>query len=467
MESKNIRRVLHDPNILKGLIILSIPIFLNNLMKSLHDMVDAIFVARMPGYNQLELDAALTALNIYFPVNFLFLALGIGLSIGTVAIVSQYVGANEERLAKLYAAKLFFMGIVFAVLLLIILIVVSDMFFDYHLIAYWMGARGDALTFASEYFLVRAFDLVFVFAFVVYQAIRQAQGETLKPVILNSIGIVLNILFTWLFISVFEVGIVGAAFATVLANVLIMPFILHDLFFSKKHLTIEFKDMLPTKEALFDMSRFAFPAAFGQAMTAFGFIIIQSLILSYGVSVSSGFSVAARLTMLLLYPVVALGQVTSTYVGMNIGYDKPLRAQKSYYLMRKFSVLLMIVGVLIFLPFRNVFIAFILGTNTSESFRIGTEFVFWLLMTQPFMAMFQTFTSLYNGAGMSRYTMILSLIRLWGFRIPLIVLYMLLFKGGGYEGVYIAMMISNILIMPIGFYFEKKINYEIQVRLSA
>ena len=467
METKNIKRVLYDPSILKGLIILAIPIFLNNLMKSLHDMVDAIFVARMPGYSQLELDAALTALNIYFPVNFLFLALGIGLSIGTVAIVSQYIGANEEALARLYAAKLFFMGIVLAIILILILVIVSDVVFDVHLIAYAMGAREDALAFASEYFLVRAFDLIFVFAFIVYQAIRQAQGETLKPVVLNSIGIILNIVFTFLFIRVFEMGIVGAAFATVLANALILPFILHDLFFSKKHITIDVKEMMPTKESFADMSRFAFPAAFGQAMTAFGFIIIQSLILSYGVSVSSGFSVAARLTMLLLYPVVALGQVTSTYVGMNIGHNKPSRAQKSYMIMRKLSVSLMIVGVVTVLPFRNAFIAFILGTNSSESYLIGTEFVFWLLMTQPFMAMFQTFTSLYNGAGMSRYTMILSLIRLWGFRIPLIILYMLLFKSDGYEGIYIAMMISNILIMPIGFYFEKKINYEIQVRLYA
>jgi len=467
METKNIRRVLYDPSILKGLVILAIPIFLNNLMKSLHDMVDAIFVARMPGYTQIELDAALTALNIYFPVNFLFLALGIGLSIGTVAIISQYIGANQEALARKYAAKLFFMGIVFAIILVLILIVVSDVIFDVHLIAYAMGARGDALAFASEYFLVRAFDLIFVFAFIVYQAIRQAQGETLRPVILNSIGIILNIVFTFLFISVFEMGIVGAAFATVLANALILPFILHDLFFSKKHITIRIQEMMPTKDSFADIIQFAFPAAFGQAMTAFGFIIIQSLILSYGVAVSSGFSVAARLTMLLLYPVIALGQVTSTYVGMNIGHDKPLRAQKSYEIMGKLSLSLMIIGVLIVLPFRNLFIAFILGTNSSESYLIGTEFVFWLLMTQPFMAMFQTFTSLYDGAGMSRYSMILSLIRLWGFRIPLILIYMLLFKSGGYEGIYIAMMISNILILPIGFYFEKKINYEIQVRLYA
>lgn len=63
--------------------------------------------------------------------------------------------------------------------------------------------------------------------------------------------------------------------------------------------------------------------------------------------------------------------------------------------------------------------------------------------------------------------MILSLIRLWGLRIPLIFLYMLIFSTGSYEGIYIAMMISNVLIIPIGYYFETKINFEIKVRLDA
>lgn len=467
MQTKNIERVLHDPSILKGLVLIAIPIFLNNLMKSLHDMVDAIFVARMPGYNQVELDSALTALNIYFPVNFLFISLGIGLSIGTVAIVSQYIGAQKDALARRYASKLFFIGIFIALLVIAFLVLVSDKVFDYHLFAYAMGARDEALAFASEYFFVRAFDLVFVFMFIVYQAIRQAQGETLKPVILNSIGIVLNIILTWLFVAVLNVGVVGAALATVIANVLITPFIIIDLFYSKKHITISLKDMWPDKASIKDVYTFAFPAAFGQGMTAFGFIIIQSLILSYGVAVSSGVSVAARITMLLLYPVVALGQVNATYVGMNIGHKRPERAKKSFQIMRSVSISIMIAGVLVVLPFRNYAISFILGTNTSESFKIGSEFVFWLLMTQPFMAMFQSFISLYNGVGMSRYTMILSLIRLWGLRIPLIFLYMLIFSTGSYEGIYIAMMISNVLIIPIGYYFETKINFEIKVRLDA
>jgi Na+-driven multidrug efflux pump len=72
---------------------------------------------------------------------------------------------------------------------------------------------------------------------------------------------------------------------------------------------------------------------------------------------------------------------------------------------------------------------------------------------------------LFNGVGMSKYTMHLSLLRLWGMRIPILLLYPLIISNASYEGMYVAMMISNILVIPIGLYFESKINFDIKVNL--
>ena len=465
--SKNMQLVLHDKSILKGLVILSIPIFLNNVLKSLHDLVDAIFVARMKGYTQLELDSALSAINIYFPVNFLFLSIGIGLSVGAVAIVSQYIGAERFDLAKKYASRLMLIGVVLSIMIVTMLIGVSDVFFDSHLIAKAMGAEGIGLTFASEYFFIRSFDLLFVFPFLIYQAIRQAQGETLKPVILNVIAILLNMIFTWLFISVFQLGITGAAYATVLANAIITPFIFADLFFSNKHIKISIKDMKLDHQTIEDVIRFALPASFGQGMTALGFIIIQSLVLSYGVEVSTGFGLGARFTTLLLYPVIALSNVNATYVGMNIGQKNATRAKQSYIITRRLSLAIMLLGVAIMIPIRGEVVAFILGNSTSRSYQIGVEFALWFLLTQPFMAIFQTFIGLYNGSGLSKYTMRLSLLRLWVFRIPLVIILMLIFEEGNYASIFYALMISNIIVLPFGFYYESKIRYEMQVSIDA
>jgi Na+-driven multidrug efflux pump len=237
--------------------------------------------------------------------------------------------------------------------------------------------------------------------------------------------------------------------------------------YSKKHLTISLKEIIPNKEVIEDTIHFALPAAFGQSMTAFGFIIIQSLVLAYGTSVSAGFGVASRITMLLLYPIVALSQVNASFIGLNIGHKQQERARQSYIITRRVSLIIMLIGIGIMIPLRGELIGFILGTKTSLSFEIGMEFGLWLLLTQPFMAIFQTFMGVFNGVGMSKYTMWLSLLRLWGMRIPLLLLYPLFIPNASYEAMYVTMMISNILIIPIGLYYESKINFDVKVRLHA
>ena len=86
--------ILNGRPIIKGIIILSLPIFLNNILKAFHDMVDMFFLARMQTTTE-QINSALAAINIQFPVYNFFLAIGSGLAIATVALVSQYLGAKD------------------------------------------------------------------------------------------------------------------------------------------------------------------------------------------------------------------------------------------------------------------------------------------------------------------------------------------------------------------------------------
>jgi Na+-driven multidrug efflux pump len=152
---------------------------------------------------------------------------------------------------------------------------------------------------------------------------------------------------------------------------------------------------------------------------------------------------------------------------MNIGQNNAERAKRSYLITRRLSLVLMLVGISIMIPFRGTVVAFILGNNVSSSYVIGVEFALWFLLTQPFMAIFKTFIGLFNGAGLSKYTMRLSLLRLWVFRIPLVLFFMVIFEPGNYTGIFYALILSNIFVLPFGFYYESKIRYEMQVTLHA
>ena len=465
IKKENIERILHEPSIIKGIVIMAIPVFLNNLLKSLHDLVDAVFIARMPVESPEMMDSALAALNIHWPIFNFFMALGIGLSIASVSIVSQYLGANRKDLAKSYASKLVFLSIILGLLITGVFLLASDLVLGFNLFAYLMGARGDALKFAGEYFRIRSFEFVFVFIFLVYQAIRQASGETLRPVLLNIGGIFVNIILTWLFVSKLNMGISGAAYATLIAHVIVVPFLIIDLFTTKKFVKISIAEMALDKEVIKEMGRFAVPASVGQAVSSLGFVIIQSIILSYGDHVSAGFSVGNRISSLLLNPVVAISSIMAAYIGLNIGHHQPERAKKSYQISRNLSLWIMIIGIAIIIPLRNPIIVFIIGTSASRSFDVASEYTIWILLTQPLMAIFQSHVGLFNGAGRPHLTLRMSMVRLWLIRVPLVLILMWVLPKDMYQGIFYAMMISNIAIVFYGFYLEKQINYEVQVRL--
>ncbi|MFA6692403.1 MAG: MATE family efflux transporter [Acholeplasmataceae bacterium] len=465
LKKENIERILHEPSIIKGIVIMAIPVFLNNLLKSLHDLVDAVFIARMPVESPEVMDSALAALNIHWPIFNFFMALGIGLSIASVSIVSQYLGANRKDLAKSYASKLVFLSILLGILITGIFLLASDLVLGYNLFAYLMGARGDALKFAGEYFRIRSFEFVFVFIFLVYQAIRQASGETLRPVLLNISGIFVNIVLTWLFVSKLGMGISGAAYATLIAQIVVVPLLIIDLFTTKKYVKISLSEMALDKEVIKDMGRFAVPASVGQAVSSLGFVIIQSIILSYGDHVSAGFSVGNRISSLLLNPVVAISSIMAAYIGLNIGHHQPERAKKSYQISRNLSLWIMVIGISIIIPLRNPIIVFIIGTSASRSFDVASEYTVWILLTQPLMAIFQSHVGLFNGAGRPNLTLRMSMVRLWFIRVPLVLILMWILPKEMYQGIFYAMMISNIAIVFYGHYLEKQINYEVQVRL--
>ena len=465
IKKQNIDRILNHKSILKGIVIMAIPVFLNNLLKSLHDLVDTVFIARMDVSSQSTLDSAFAALNIHWPIFSLFMALGAGLSIATVAMVSQYVGANRKDLASTYASKLIFLSVIFGLFITLIFFLVSEYVFGYHLFAYLMGARGQTLSFAGTYFNIRSLEFVFVFIFLVYAAIRQSTGETLYPVLLNMIGILINIVLTYYFISVLKMQIEGAAYATLIAHIAPMPFVVYDLFKSKKHVTISIPKMNLDIETLKDMARFQIPASVGQAVSSLGFVLIQSIILRYGDHVSAGFSIGNRISSLLLNPVVAISTVSAAYIGLNIGHNQRERAKKSYEVARNLSFVIMVIGVMLIIPFRDQIIMLILNNNQSDTYKIATEYTLYLLLTQPLMGLFQSYIGLFNGSGYAKYTLRMAMVRLWGIRIPIVLLSLFLLQIDNYMGIYFAILFSNFVILFYGHYLKKSISYEVQVRL--
>lgn len=453
---KRKHNILNNPNLMKTMIVMSLPLFLSNLLKSFHDIVDSFFIARMDASKEI-IQSSLAAINIHWSIYNLFNAFGIGLAVAAVGIVSQYVGAKQEEEASLYSAKLVSFSFVMGI------IVMALLFLSAPLIAVLMGAKGHTYDFFVRYIRYRSVEFPFYFVFATYQAIRQARGDTTSPVILSVASIVWNLILTWIMVGSLNMGIDGAGISTLSAQIVIFPFVIYGLFFTKKHPKVHFKDLSFDKDIIKEITRFALPSAFSSMIANLGFAVVQSIILSYGEVVSSGFSTGNRISSILLNPALAIGSVQAAFIGQNIGANNKERAKKAYTTSRNISVIFMLVGISIAIPLAPQIIELIIGNKAPDINKVAQEYVIWLLLTQPMMAIYNTYMSLFNGSGNNKYSLAMSLIRLWLMRIPLVLFFKYL-TNIGYSGIWYAMVISNVVILFVGFYLKGKVSFEKKVK---
>ncbi|CCV64639.1 Na+-driven multidrug efflux pump [Alteracholeplasma palmae J233] len=464
LKSGATEKILTSPKMWVNMLIMAFPIFLNNFIKSLNGSVDTFFVSRM-GLEAAQARSAMAAMNLHDQVYNVFLAFGVGLAVATMAIVSQYLGANRKDLARNYAAKFITLAVIIGIFFTLLIVSTSSF------LTTWLGAKGDTHTYAVQYFNIRSIEYVSILIFLVYQAIRQAQGKTILPATINILGILINILLTWLLAGVFRFGVAGNAIATVIGNMIFVPVMIYDLVKSKKNITIEAKQLALSKDNLKAILPFAAPAALGQAISSLGFVFIQAFILHYyGDIISSSFAVGNRLSNLLLTPVAGLSSVAAVYIGTNIGHKQPERALKSYKTSRMIAFVFSVCAISIVIPLRRYFIYALVSNSDQQMVDIAMEYSLWLLLTQPAMALFQNYMSIFNGSGQSKNSLKMASARLWGLRIPMVLIAHFglrrVFPNLEYQLIFYAMILSNMLVLIYAEYLRRKIKLDIAVNLQ-
>lgn len=456
-QQKKQKLILENKNLGLSILWLAIPIFLSNFMKSFNDLVDLYFITNLTSPENVE--AATTALNLPNPVITITYAVAGGFMTAGAAIIAQYLGAKQKESANKIAGQLLALCIIAGFFMGILLYVLTPT------IMRLMGAEGLALEYMIDYIRIRSFEMIPLFAFFAFQASRTSSGDTLTPFLLNIIMIVANIALTYVAMKYFNLGIKGAAIGTVLGNLIIMPIFIFLMFKgSERHVRIGRKDVkIDTLEIkrIFNMS---WPVSFSQALTSLGFIILNALILSYGPATVNAFGTGNRLNSLVLLPAMGIGSITATFVGQNIGAGNIDRAKKSVKAAMKLSVLMAIIGAIIIMPIREDLIKLFLKEDVqADALYLSVDYMFFLLTGLPLMSIFQVYMGTYQGSGETKFSLILSLLRLWALRIPLVLLFKNVF-GLPPSSLWYAMTISNFGAAYIGVILYSKCNFESKVK---
>ena len=428
-------------DIKKGLLKLALPLMFLSLVNSLYNIVDTFWIGKMG-----ELQVGAVAL--IGPIMGCGSAFITGLSAAGISKISMSLGERNQEKANRYASHLFIISIVFGLLIGIVCNVFA------HPILQWLETPSDIYNDTYAYLFGISFDFIFLFILNIFQTIRQAGGDSKTAVIMNAIAAVLNMILDPIFIFVLDMGVLGAALATVISKIIVIPFVIYILFNDTNYVTCSFNKSLSF--GIFrEIITVGIPASLAQFLSSFGFVLMNKSIVAYGSIAISAYGLGNKVTDLFYIPIYAFGGALAPFIGQNIGAKNTERAKECYkqatILTLFTSIIVMILGFLT----AKYLVLFFVSNASQELMDLTIEYCFYVTMTIFFMGWFQNIHGVFSGAGKTKLILYLSTFRLWGLRLPMIYIFYN-FTNLGPTGIWWSMVISNLITCIVGQYFYNK-----------
>ncbi len=430
-------------NAAKQIFLFTLPIMAGNFLQQLYNTVDGIVVG------QFVSEAALAAIGTCAPVTLLYLALALGLSTGSGIVVAQYYGAGQKKdvrdAVSTSLVLLFAVGVVFAVIGALV---------AKPLLRYGLAVPDAELDMAVAYLRIYCIGLVFQFLYNIVAAVLRALGDSKATLYFLLISSIINIVLDLVLVIGFRAGIVGAAWATVIAQA--CSAFVSLLYMYRRYVDLRFR--LSTwrfsREKCLMSLRMGIPTTLQQGVVSCGHMALQRLVNSFGVQFMAGYTAGTRLESYLVIPALAFMIGLSTFAGQNIGAHNIDRVREGY---RKTlimtlgsSIVLSAIALLFAKPLVMLF-----GVE-GESLAMGIGYLMLVAPFFPIFALYQAAVGVLQGAGDVVFTMFCTLTSL-GLRI--VVAYVLAgYTPLGYRALCISMPIGwgYVLILSFWRYWRGK-----------
>lgn len=389
----------------KLILAFTIPMLIGNVFQQLYNIVDSIIIGRYLG------NEALAAVGASFPLIFTLISMIIGVATGTTIIIAQYYGAKNIGKVQQAIETMYLFIFAASVLLSIVGNIFSSDIFRL------IDLPEEVIPQAVLYFNIYALGFVFFFGFQGTSAILRGLGDSKTPLYFLIVATLMNIGLDLLFVVVFDWGIEGVAFATIISQA--GAFFSIIIYLNRFHKVIRF-NMLRlrfNKEIFIKSLKIGLPTGFQQTFVAVGMLALYKVVNMFGTSVIAAYSVAMRIDSFASLPAMNFSGALSSFVGQNIGASKPERVRKGLLATLRMTTIISIsVTILAWLfaePIMQIF------TTDQAVVEAGKEYLyivssFYIL----FSAMF-VMNGLLRGAGDTLIPMFITLFALWVIRIPI------------------------------------------------
>jgi putative MATE family efflux protein len=303
----------------RALIRLAIPITLGNLLQTGYQLTDAFWVGRLGA-------AAVAAVSISFPVNFLVIALGAGFGIAGATLSAQYMGAGRRDMVNHIAAQTMMMVTVTSAVLGAAGFALAPYLLEL------LGVAPDVYVGALGFMRVSFVGFIFVFAYGMFQALMRGVGETRIPLMIVFGTVVLNFLLDPLFI--FGVGplppqgVMGAALATLATQGLAAALGIAIFLRGRHGIQLSWRGFRPDPVYIKRAFFLGLPGSIELSTRGLGPMLLSFLVAGFGTVTLAGYGVGSNILQFVTIPAWGISQAVSTLVSQNMGAGNLQRAAR-------------------------------------------------------------------------------------------------------------------------------------------
>ncbi|MCV9885292.1 MATE family efflux transporter [Metabacillus halosaccharovorans] len=423
-------------SIMKQVWTFSLPIMLTNLLQISYQFIDSLWVGNLLGAN------ALGAIAVSSTVIFTILSFIIGINNATLTILSQQKGKQNETGLKNYLN-----AFVVVLTALSVFLGIAGYFFSEQILI-WMATPATMIPDAADYLQINFIGILFLFGYNFISTVLRALGDSKTPIRYVMIAVVLNALLDPLFIYVFELGIAGAAYATILSQGISFLYGVWDTL--RRELVPFIKPKLPSSDEVATIMKLGLPSGLQMTVISAGVMAIMSVVNSFGNDVVAGFGAAQRLDSLIMLPAMALGTAVNSMAGQNIGANQWKRVHDIAKYGVIFNLMIMILISTVVVLFAEWGIKLFIGEK--EAVKFGTNYLIVIAFFYPFLGINFILNGIVRAAGAMFQVLILNVISFWILRYPLSYLCS---KWLGEQGIAVGMGLSFVISSVIAFGYYK------------
>ena len=434
----------------------TIPASVGSLFQTFYNLVDTWFAGRISA-------EAIAAIAKSFPIYFIIIAIGVGLTAGTNTLIGNNIGANNKKKASLFVAQSIIFAIFLSILITFFGLGVSDFLLSI------MGSDQEGIILSRKYLDIIFYGTIIVLIQISLNGTLNAQGDTksYRNVLIFSffLNIFLNPLFIFGYGFIPAFGIAGLAIATVVSQFIGLLYLAHKVYCCELKQYLKFKCFIPKFDLLGELIYQTLPVMFSMLLIGVGIFNILYFIGQFGDLATAGYGAALRIEQVFLLPVIGLNTAVLSIGGQNFGARSYDRLRELYKKALTFGSAFMIcAGVIIFFGAEFLVSLF---TDNLEAIKHGVIYLKVAALIGPIYPVFFITTAIFQAVKKPLYSLYMSILRLTA--LPFLSLwYVINIRGGNYEDIFYTILVTNWLmgiavLMFIGYFlnnvFKQKKNF--------